>query len=533
MGRLLWLLVGGMLAFAGADELAKRLGEPEKPTAIECRDLDPAAWAGRLVLLSGCGPMYLSEPPIELSELWGRNKVKVGETYYSPIRPQPDASTPAVLVARIDDPDERRFFEAVFRADAARQEKALFDARGALRWRPRTYRARITYPASLRLPEGHGWKLAAKYALVDPVEERPPTAGWIIALLLVGGLLSVFLAARSLWRNLRAAIARARRKDVPIRKFPKIPEPELLPVQKVGKSSWRYSITPRAAPEPPRRASELSPGRRLGCHALYLASRVLYVVASLLQVGGRAAGRHIPYVGFVEELFEPIQVFARELDRARRRMLTVGVERALAIDPRPPVLLLRSFEDDGRPGDGEGTTFSDGFATFEEELVRTLSRRGPVIAIGRPGEEAPLSGAAREYVSHDAWKARVEQRMTAAQLVVLVMGDTPGLGWELAKVRAAGHLGKLLLVVPNVSNREARRRLAILCSALDAADGFADVLHASLRDETLLFAFEDGRPRAYVGSDRKGRFYEAALEAAMARIGPASTPPALPAVHAR
>ncbi len=86
---------------------------------------------------------------------------------------------------------------------------------------------------------------------------------------------------------------------------------------------------------------------------------------------------------------------------------------------RRPILYLRSFAIDAHAGG-------------EQEVVEVLRRSGPVIAIGRPGEEFPQLGAARFYVDHQHWQAKVADIVRVAQLALWVTGTTEGLKWELS-----------------------------------------------------------------------------------------------------
>ena len=117
----------------------------------------------------------------------------------------------------------------------------------------------------------------------------------------------------------------------------------------------------------------------------------------------------------------------------------VSAEQLLAIDPRPPVLYLRSFEADSkivlRP-DGfwnKATMLFDSMVTFspEQELAEILNRIGPMIAIGKPGEPLPELGAARLYVADADWKAKVTDMMGRSRLVIIRTGSTPNLEWEI------------------------------------------------------------------------------------------------------
>ena len=75
---------------------------------------------------------------------------------------------------------------------------------------------------------------------------------------------------------------------------------------------------------------------------------------------------------------------------------------------------------------GYGVTFSP-----EQELAEIVTRVGPVIAIGKPGEPLPELGAARLYVGDADWKAKVIDMMARSRLVIIRTGSTPNLEWEI------------------------------------------------------------------------------------------------------
>ncbi len=77
-------------------------------------------------------------------------------------------------------------------------------------------------------------------------------------------------------------------------------------------------------------------------------------------------------------------------------------EELLSSDPRPPVVFLRSFHDDtltvplgGRKRSAFNSIPMNAIPdpTAESGLALVLSRIGPVVAIGRPGEILPCDGA--------------------------------------------------------------------------------------------------------------------------------------------
>jgi hypothetical protein len=199
----------------------------------------------------------------------------------------------------------------------------------------------------------------------------------------------------------------------------------------------------------------------------------------------------------------------------RRRLARRG-EQARRVDPRAPVVFLRSFGDDMlKVGPGEKwTRLADWHRrgmTFERVLTRELTPFGPVIAIGKPGESLAPLGAARDYVGDDTWQDEVARRITEARLVVFVVGESEGLGWELQRVHRLGLLHKLVLVFPTVDDIS-RRWNALVVRHRDSHDfALPDAVEPT---KTLALAYEaDGSPVAIVGN--RGEWaYETALRLA-------------------
>jgi hypothetical protein len=86
--------------------------------------------------------------------------------------------------------------------------------------------------------------------------------------------------------------------------------------------------------------------------------------------------------------------------------------------------------------------------TFERVVEDHLSPFGPFIAIGRSEEPLSPLGAARDYVPDEVWQDEVQQRIRDAAVVVLVIGSSQGLAWELSRLRDLGQLHKLILLFP-------------------------------------------------------------------------------------
>jgi hypothetical protein len=129
-------------------------------------------------------------------------------------------------------------------------------------------------------------------------------------------------------------------------------------------------------------------------------------------------------------------------------------EEALALDPRPPVVYLRSFGIDDQilvPAPGLAAKLT-GLFTYtasispEQEMAFILERVGPVIAIGKPGERLPQLGAARLYVGDDEWRAVVGKLMNDAALVVIRAGDTANLWWEVQEALSRCSRERVIIV---------------------------------------------------------------------------------------
>jgi hypothetical protein len=162
------------------------------------------------------------------------------------------------------------------------------------------------------------------------------------------------------------------------------------------------------------------------------------------------------------------------LRRFGKRLAAPGAEELERGDPRAPVLLLRSFTDDKAgyvseyrlPGVLSGVQVT-GLAGsmepigFEEMLAEEFGPSGPVVAIGRPGEKLPPVGAARTWLSHDDWQARVTEYLGRCRFVVMIIGvikGKDGLAWELQQVLDTVPPDKVIFVMPPVEEDEAATR---------------------------------------------------------------------------
>jgi hypothetical protein len=208
-----------------------------------------------------------------------------------------------------------------------------------------------------------------------------------------------------------------------------------------------------------------------------------------------------------------------------RSNLVRNVDEAVRRDERPPILLLRSFGDDrmqlalrwyerlpmvqrvlGRS------------IAFEEILEKALRRHGPVIAIGRPGDTLPPVGAARKYVLNDQWKDYVMTHRVNSQFVVVVIGSTSGVAWEIQQLAENGMLGKTILVLPPVGWVESDGRWRGLYERLRGQSGID--LPISPPEGALAATIDPaGRCNFETGRDSSVRSYRRAVRRAIKKVG--------------
>ena len=110
-----------------------------------------------------------------------------------------------------------------------------------------------------------------------------------------------------------------------------------------------------------------------------------------------------------------------------------------------PILYLRSFRDDGlapEPSAAWQLWFPLNYffrpSSYEENVINQIAHLnlGPVVAIGRPGEDLPTLGACRLYVGEQDWQAQITELMKIAGCVIVRPSVTAGLMWEFQQAIA-------------------------------------------------------------------------------------------------
>jgi hypothetical protein len=143
--------------------------------------------------------------------------------------------------------------------------------------------------------------------------------------------------------------------------------------------------------------------------------------------------------------------WARQWSRLGGRHFLIDADTLLKRDQRPPILLLRAFTEDDAMMDERKD--SSGLS-FEEDLVDVFGHVGPVVAIGRPGDQLPPAGAARLYVSREVWQATVSDLLARCRMVIVRAGvTTPGLAWEIRNIFTLNPFKPVLLTFADFHTR--------------------------------------------------------------------------------
>lgn len=198
------------------------------------------------------------------------------------------------------------------------------------------------------------------------------------------------------------------------------------------------------------------------------------------------------------------------LSRLWRQTRAQRAQAAIAGARKRPILYLRSFDVDAQVGrrslaqlviSGLSNVYVP--PTAEESLARHFGKLGPVIAIGRPGEDMPALGAARFYVSHDRWQQKVADVVRVSQLVIWVSGVTEGLGWELSHLIKWLPPTKLVLWAhPHLLKLDAAQREAEWRAFIDRLGNlFPKPLPRTLGDIRFFYFGPDFEPHPVRGNE--------------------------------
>jgi hypothetical protein len=175
-------------------------------------------------------------------------------------------------------------------------------------------------------------------------------------------------------------------------------------------------------------------------------------------------------------------------------------------DGRPPVLFLRSFQDDQVRLPERGflprfwrAMFSPGIRgrRLDHFLIEGFSRYGPALALGNPGEKNLPFGAARVYCTHDTWKDKVAEIADRADHVLLVADSTPGVEWEIYHFLMPPWREKTLFIVaPKSADLREAPTLGAAIRKEGVPDGGAPILACYWDDGGRLTILRADMPRS-------------------------------------
>jgi len=93
--------------------------------------------------------------------------------------------------------------------------------------------------------------------------------------------------------------------------------------------------------------------------------------------------------------------------------------------------------------------------SLEEVIAEAFASTHRIVAIGRPNELVQPIGARRIY--SDRWQTEVDRLIDEAGIIVLCLGDSPGIAWELDAVLSKEKLKNTVIVMPPAPNRKIQR----------------------------------------------------------------------------
>lgn len=168
-------------------------------------------------------------------------------------------------------------------------------------------------------------------------------------------------------------------------------------------------------------------------------------------------------------------------------LLSRDAKELVAKRTKPLVLYLRAFNEDSRSLSTE--------ASIEESLSTVLSSSGlgQMVAIGRPGELLQTAGASRVYVGSD-WQERVRELMDSAKLVVLRVGSSEGVWWEVTEALERVEPPRLLIWIPGDAAERSRLRQCLESKSCRATP-------VAFADGEFLWFNSTGEPRILSNTD--------------------------------
>ena len=223
--------------------------------------------------------------------------------------------------------------------------------------------------------------------------------------------------------------------------------------------------------------------------------------------------------------------------------LRPDVQQTRVADPRPPVVYLRPFGEDLELTYDVVSTGESSYplTAKAEDFLLSLNAIGPLVSIAQPDLASRIGvhphGAAREYVGEGDWQARVQALLDEAGMVVLAIGDSPGIEWEIEQVRKRVGPQSLLLYLPPrpigalTRKGRAKKERAVYEQFAPLVERYFGVQMPPFSETTYIIGFDDigqavmppDLPRrgwTWTEHDRVKRAVRKQLEAVLDRVRP-------------
>jgi hypothetical protein len=108
--------------------------------------------------------------------------------------------------------------------------------------------------------------------------------------------------------------------------------------------------------------------------------------------------------------------------------------------------------------------------TLEDYLEEEITARiGPFVGLGNPYDKAAPDGAMREYATDEQWQTRFLELAGTARCIVVSIGGSANLEWELTRIKELGLGRKLCLFTPPIVQGANARTEALAAAWAHAA----------------------------------------------------------------
>ncbi len=218
---------------------------------------------------------------------------------------------------------------------------------------------------------------------------------------------------------------------------------------------WGEAASPHAGPLLPyihasRAFVFLSLGLLVGFYVRFCEwslSPILILLAAVAATTSNLLGKwrelHFAQVQAVRD-----QLAAVFFEQIRQMFASIDahIKPSKAALPGPFILYLRPFAVTNSLRDTTvDSILAAGGLDLEVRIVDALAQWAPVIALGQPGE---VWGAGRLQVDEQEWQRAMEFALGAADMILVVPGDQPGIKWELNLLKSEALLSRSVFVRP-------------------------------------------------------------------------------------